>query len=163
MNPEALPLRDLHLPEAVGWWPPAPGWWLLFGLLLLLLALAARALYRRHRRNAARRLALAELARLKSAWDRDRNTAVLAARTSDLLRRAMLAYAPRHEVAGLTGHAWLEWLDRGLERQPFSRGPGRNLSDLPYRDPAAGAVEVDVDGLVAAVRRRLQTPLPEQA
>ncbi|MGB5468066.1 MAG: DUF4381 family protein, partial [Sedimenticolaceae bacterium] len=29
-------LRDYHLPDAVGWWPPAPGWWLLFGLLLVL-------------------------------------------------------------------------------------------------------------------------------
>lgn len=163
MNPETLPLRDLHLPDAIGWWPPAPGWWLLLGLLLLGSALAARALYRRNRHNAARRLALAELARLKKAWDRDRNTAVLATATSDLLRRAMLAYAPRHEVAGLTGRAWLEWLDRGLERQPFSRGPGRNLEDLPYRDPAVSAGDVDVDGLVKAVRRRLQTPLPEQA
>ncbi|HET6628492.1 MAG TPA: DUF4381 domain-containing protein [Woeseiaceae bacterium] len=163
MNPETLPLRDLHLPEAIGWWPPAPGWWLLLGLLLLGAALAVRALYRSHRRNAARRLALAELARLKQAWDADGNTAALAAAISDLLRRAMLAYAPRHEVAGLTGRAWLEWLDRGLERAPFSRGPGHKLEDLPYRDPAASAGEVDVDGLLKAVRRRLQTPLPEQA
>lgn len=162
MNPETVPLRDLHLPEAIGWWPPAPGWWLLLGIVLLGAALAARALYRRHRRNAARRLALSELSRLKKAWDDDRNTAALAAATSDLLRRAMLAYAPRDEVAGLTGRAWLEWLDRGLERRPFSSGPGRSLEDLPYRDPARVTGEIDVDGLVAAVRRRLQTPLPEQ-
>ncbi len=162
MNPEALPLRDLHLPEAIGWWPLAPGWWLLIALLLLGLALAARASFRRHRRNAARRAALAELARLKSAWDADRNSAALAAAVSDLLRRAMLAYAPRHEVAGLTGRAWLEWLDRGLERRPFSNGPGQGLADLPYRDPRSVA-EVDVDALLQTVRRRLQTPLPEQA
>src|SRR5690606_33417427 len=122
MNPEALPLRDLHLPEAIGWWPPAPGWWLLLALLVLGLVLAARASFLLHRRNAARRVALAELARLKRDWDADRNPAALAASVSDLLRRAMLAYAPRHEVAGLTGRAWLEWLDRGLERRPFSNG-----------------------------------------
>lgn len=163
MNPETLPLRDLHLPEAIGWWPPAPGWWVLLGLVVLGLALVARALYRRHRHHAARRLALAELARLERKWATDRNTTALAAGTSDLLRRAMLAYAPRHEVAGLTGRAWLEWLDRGLDRQPFSRGPGRSLEHLPYRDPAQSPGEIDIDGLVAAVRRRLQTPLPEQA
>lgn len=162
MNPEALPLRDLHLPEAIGWWPLAPGWWLLLALLLLGLALAARASYRRHRRNAARRGALAELKRLESAWDADRNTAALAAGTSDLLRRAMLAYAPRHEVAGLTGRAWLEWLDRGLERRPFSSGPGQGLEYLPYRDPRS-VTEVDIAGLLKAVRSRLRTPLPEQA
>ena len=27
MEENVLPLRDLHLPEAVGWWPLAPGWW----------------------------------------------------------------------------------------------------------------------------------------
>ncbi|MGH8222486.1 MAG: DUF4381 family protein, partial [Woeseiaceae bacterium] len=32
MDPQQIPLRDLHLPEAVGWWPPAPGWWLLIAL-----------------------------------------------------------------------------------------------------------------------------------
>lgn len=163
MNPETLPLRDLHLPEAIGWWPPAPGWWLLVALLVLGLVLAARALHRRHRQNAARRLALAELARLQKNWEADLDTAALASGTSDLLRRAMLAYAPRQEMAGLTGRAWLEWLDRGLERQPFSRGPGRSLEDLPYRNPAQNPGDVDVDGLLTAVRRRLQTPVPEQA
>ena len=39
MNPAAsnLQLRDIHLPDAVSWWPPAPGWWLLLGGLLLAL------------------------------------------------------------------------------------------------------------------------------
>ena len=30
---QQLPLRDIHLPEAVSWWPPAYGWWLLVVLL----------------------------------------------------------------------------------------------------------------------------------
>ncbi len=163
MNPETLPLRDLHLPDPVGWWPLAPGWWILLALVLVALLLAWRVLHLRRRRNAARRLALAELARLVAAGAADRDLARLASALSQLLRRAMLAYAPRAEVAGLTGPAWLEWLDRGLEQQPFSCGPGRALSALPYRDPARAREhrDVDVEGLVEAVRRRLLTPLPE--
>ena len=29
-------LRDIHLPEASLWWPPAPGWWISLALILLL-------------------------------------------------------------------------------------------------------------------------------
>ncbi|MDP7406676.1 MAG: DUF4381 domain-containing protein, partial [SAR324 cluster bacterium] len=31
MNQDPLAaLRDVHLPPAVSWWPPAPGWWIIF-------------------------------------------------------------------------------------------------------------------------------------
>ena len=47
MDPQQIPLRDLHLPEAISWWPLAPGWWLLIAFAvaacLLLRALFANA------------------------------------------------------------------------------------------------------------------------
>lgn len=163
MNPEDLPLRDLHLPEAIGWWPPAPGWWLLAGLLLLALGYRLMRAWQGWRRNAPRRAALAELARLQKDWQAEGNVMRLGTRLSELLRRAMLAYAPRQEVAGLTGTRWLEWLDRGLDDRPFSNGPGRTLAALPYRRSSEDAPDVDVEKLLDAVRRRLATPLPESA
>lgn len=161
MDPEQIPLRDLHLPEAIGWWPPAPGWWLLAGVLLAALAWVLVRAWRRWRRERARRLALRELARLRREHRARPDPVALGARLSVLLRRTMLAYGARGEVAGLTGERWLEWLDRGLEDRPFSAGPGRSLAELPYRAPASRGAAADVDGLLDAVRLRLATPLPE--
>jgi hypothetical protein len=161
MDPEQIPLRDLHLPEAVGWWPPAPGWWLLLALVALGSLILLRRAWLNWRRDAPRRVALKELARLEHSWRESRNPVLLASRLSELTRRTMLAYAPRQEVAGLTGHEWLAWLDRGMDERLFTEGAGRNLQELPYRRAGAPVSEVEVNGLLEAVRRRLKTPLPE--
>lgn len=159
MNPEDIPLRGLHLPDAVGWWPPAPGWWVLIALLAVAAFLLVRAALEYRARSAARRRALRQLEESRSAYAYHGDPVVLGAEVSELLRRAMLAYAPRAEVAGLTGDAWLAWLDRDLGESRFQRGAGRALLDLPYRSPETAAQDVDIDGLLAAVRERLQTPV----
>jgi len=161
MDPEQIPIRDLHLPQAIGWWPLAPGWWVLIALVAAgLLYLLYRA-YKKWRWNAARRVALGELARVRNEYASGMDAVTLATELSELLRRTMLAYAPRNEVASLTGQSWLQWLDRGLDDQPFTKGSGRTLVSLPYRKRENVQDEVDVDGLMSAVQRRLRTPLPE--
>ena len=32
---QALPLRDIQLPDAVSWWPLAMGWWLLLLVMVV--------------------------------------------------------------------------------------------------------------------------------
>lgn len=161
MDPEQLPLRDLHLPEAIGLWPLAPGWWV---LIILAIAGLVYLLYKRILRwrwNAARRLALRELARVRSDYEQGADPIALGKELSELVRRSMLAYAPRGEVAGLTGDSWLRWLDRGLADAPFTGGAGRNLETLPYQRPEKVQEEVDIAALIDAVQLRLKTPLPE--
>ena len=159
MDPTQIPLRDLHLPEAVGWWPPAPGWWLLVLVVFSALGWLAYRAWRSWRRNALRRIAIAEIRRIQAEYRSGVDEISLAVELSSLLRRTMLAYAPRNEVAGLTGERWLRWLDQGLDDKPFSEGSGQNLESLPYRRREAVEDDVDVEGLIDAVMRRLHTPL----
>jgi hypothetical protein len=147
-------LRDIHLPDPVGWWPPAPGWWLLAGLVLLL-GLGLWWLRRRARRKALPRAAAAELTRLQRCYEADGDLAALLAGVSAWLRRVALQYFPRAEIAALNGEAWLARLDQVLGEDGFRQGPGRVLDTGPYQRQAAA----DVEALLALCRRWL-TALP---
>ena len=162
MNPVEIPLRDLHLPEMTGWWPLAPGWWVLIALAFCGLVYLAWQAFRKFQNNAARRSALSQLRYLKAEYSWTGDATSLGIRLSELLRRAMLAYAPREEVAGLTGADWLQWLDRGLPEKTFTEGPGRNIESLPYRRADQDTTEDDISALIDAVQQRLKTPLQEQ-
>jgi len=159
MNENALPLRDLHLPEAIGWWPLAPGWWVVLTVVVAVLGYLLWRVYKRWRFNAPRRFALLELARYEADFFEHRNPVMLGKQVSELLRRAMLAYAPRDEVAGLTGEAWLAWLDCGMPVPYFHTEGGKSLLNLPYRDPEGDFADVDINAMLSATRMRLGVPL----
>ena len=162
MDPEQIPLRDLHLPEAIGWWPLAPGWWLLIALGVVLLGYLLRAYLRTRARGAARRHAMRQLDELTAEFERHHDAVAFSSGLSELLRRTMLAYAPRHEVAGLTGDAWLEWLDRDLDQPRFQTATGKKLLEMPYRRPDETVSGMELVDIVAVVRQRLATPVRGQ-
>jgi len=138
VNPDPLAqLRDYHLPEPVGWWPPAPGWWLLALLTLILMGLLLRGLWRWRTRRIARRAALGELKTLEAEYARGGDANALLRGVSRLLRRFALARFPRRQVAGLGGEPWLAFLQRQHPDGGFLDGPGRLLLDAPYRPEPA--------------------------
>lgn len=139
-----LPLRDIHLPDPVGWWPPAPLWWLLAALLAAAVAIGLW----HYRRGRTRRAALRELAALRAQFAGHQDAACLLRDLSALMRRVALAHHPRAAVAGLCGDAWLDFLDRSGPGG-FRHGPGRALADGPYRRAAA----VDAAALLGACER----------
>jgi len=149
MAPLAEQIRDIQLPPEPAFWPPAPGWWLLGLLLLIALGLL---LFQRYRRGALRRAALGELDRLHNRYQGDADLAVFAMGLSTLLRRVALIRDSRKQVAGLSGDAWLAYLDRRGGTTGFSVGEGRVLCALPY----GGVAEVDVPVLLDLVCRWLQ-------
>ena len=101
-------LRDIHLPEAIAWWPPAPGWWGVAALLLALGLLVGWLLRRRRVRTS--RLALRELARIEAEFSAGADRTRLAGELSALLRRVALARLERTRVAALHGEAWVACL-----------------------------------------------------
>ena len=54
-------LRDIHSPEAIPFWPPAPGWWVLALIALICAILITRFLLRRQRGRIYRLEALKKL------------------------------------------------------------------------------------------------------
>jgi hypothetical protein len=148
VDPGRLPLRDIHLPPPISWWPPAPGWWLLLilGLLVLVAGLSLGWFYRRTKfKRAASRV----LAEIEADYRRTGDSRRLASELSVLLRRACLGTYSRAEVAGLTGEAWLKWLDQGVVDGGFSRGVGRYLVTAPYQPES----RADGDALLVLVRQ----------
>jgi hypothetical protein len=155
-DPAQLPLRDIHLPEPVSWWPPAPGWWLLLAILLTALGFALGWWLRRRQRRVLREL-LGELDAIERQHRHRHDTSATVQQLSVLLRRAALSFHPRREVAGLTGPDWLDWLDRIGRSRTFSTGVGALLDDSPYR-PADQTVidEQQMQELFRLVRDTLQ-------
>ncbi len=143
-------LRDIHLPPAPPLWPPAPGWWLLALLALAVAAFGARRVYLAWHRGRGRRAALRALASLRDRLRSGEAPDVLGAELSTLMRRAALIRHPRARVAGLTGRAWLEFLDDDAHR--FSEGVGRSLVSAPY----ARAQSVDVEALLSLCEQWLR-------
>jgi hypothetical protein len=130
-----LPLRDVHLPAEVSWWPPAIGWWLLAVLIPVILFVAYRAYKRLSRKNTLKR-ALKTARKHLDVIERDKTMSGTQkiCELSVLIRRVAISVAPRTEVASLTGRAWLAFLDNGLKDGPFSKGIGRLLIEAPYRN-----------------------------
>ena len=69
MNQDLSRLHDIALPEPVSWMPQTIGWLVLLGLMVVLGAWLTFTMYRRHKANRYRRLALLELAQIAAAFD----------------------------------------------------------------------------------------------
>jgi len=149
-------LRDIHLPDPVSFWPPAPGWWILLLCLLIGLAFLCRhtlaAMIRRRRLESV----LRELDQAysvfteQSAFDKTRNQAGLAflAAVNTLLKRVAQVMYPDSNCSSLTGRDWLHFLDACDQGSAFSQGPGAVLADGAYRP----VFDADGDALYQAAR-----------
>jgi len=150
MNPE-LPLRNIHLPDAIGWWPPAPGWWISGIIVIVIITLVILWLRRRTIRLAPHKSAQLELQTIKSHFDSEQDTQQLAQELSILLRRVSMTITPRNEAAGLTGKEWLSFLDTLVDQTIFNSETGQQLITAPYQPAHA----IDGQALIDLTERWL--------
>lgn len=133
-------LKGIHLPQPVGWWPPAPGWWLVGICLLFLVIVGGFYLLKVVRRGRYRREALADLRKLRET---DQDQRGLLEAVSRLLRQVAIVKYGRTEVASLNGVKWLQFLDRTGKTEQFGNGAGKPLGTMLYQP----TVKIDSDQL----------------
>ena len=142
-------LADIHLPDAVTWWPPALGWWCLAVLFLVLLTVLAWNLRERMQRQRKMRVALHEL---DQAWQhyltqesfsqrQDEPGLALLNTINNILRRVALLYYPQEEIAPLSGGKWLAFLDQCDPEAGFAALGTDGLGDSLYRKTWVGDPE----------------------
>jgi len=167
-DPEKL--ADIHLPEAISYWPVAPGWWLL--LVLIILAVVIILLWKKNRSN-NRALTPAQKIKLLKAQasqelkliNDDFQKHGLAHKTvkqlSVFLRRYALSLYPRERVASLTDEQWLKLLDKLSNSEQYSQKFSQLLTTVPYQ-PDHTSIDTELlSQLFTASKRLLETPHQE--
>ena len=108
-------LRDIHLPDAISWWPLALGWWLLIIILITLTSWGLYYLRQRQQLNRYRKLALNELNAHFADWQSSANTSVYLHSANTLLKRITQHIDPNSQHAYKTGQAWIKALNNYTE------------------------------------------------
>lgn len=146
---QALELRDIHLPDAISWWPIAPGWWIL--LISFIVIISAFFIIKRiYVSKQLKRDINSELGLIKKNFQSLSNKPQLAKSLSVLLRRASISYYPKDDIAGLTGDDWLRHLDstgHAANKIKFQSDTGRVLLSAPYL-PGNSDVDFDSKALI---------------
>ena len=125
-------LRDIHLPDAISAWPPAPGWWIITAIVLALLVTGIYQWRRWRRRNRYRRQALQQLLVLQRYQQQPKDYLAYLQQLNQLLKQTALAANTDTDVAGLSGRQWLAFLDHSGNTSAFKTGIGKLLSQGPY-------------------------------
>ena len=129
-------LADIHLPEPVSFWPPAPLWWVLAALVLAGLAALGLQWFRRWQRGQRLQHALAEIRVAQQRWQAqptDQTALALLQACNNVLKRVALVHYQEAQVAALHGKRWLGFLDESGRTTAFTQGAGALLADAGYR------------------------------
>ncbi len=137
-------LQDIHLPDAISYWPPAWGWWLVAVVSISTISIGI-FLWRRYKvRNLYRLQAIHELEQVQEKYTAEQNAEYLQA-LNIILRRSALSGLGKNFNTSLKGEDWLTWLDNQVKKSDkiFSEGVGRALLIGPYqKNPEFNRIEL---------------------
>jgi len=141
-----LPLRDIHLPDPISWWPLAVGWWIVIGFSLLFI-FAIVVIIRRSLRQTLKKQAIKRLNEIETTFRTTLDASTCITEISIFLRRIVITRNPKD--AGVTGYAWLKLLD-SPNAQDFSQGAGQLLLTAPYQPEV---LDQDANQLIELCRK----------
>ncbi|MFU8816633.1 MAG: DUF4381 domain-containing protein [Pseudomonadales bacterium] len=151
-------LRDIHLPEPPGLWPPAPGWWLLALLLLAaLIWLGARMLAAARVRRPIRRARSLYDDIYRRHQGGEISTRAYLDESNELIKRLLIHGLGDDQARRANGEAWLALLDRHADEPAFTSGPGSALGDARFRPDVTAdtaAVHQAISRLLARIQPR---------
>ncbi|MDX8377694.1 MAG: DUF4381 domain-containing protein [Mariprofundales bacterium] len=127
-----MELRDIHMPEAISWWPLAIGWWIVLVMVLLLCAGLWWWLQRSKIRRQIIKQARTELKKMQIQYNDHGDASKLVCDCSVWFRRVSISLFPQQKHAGLVGKNWLLWLESTLKDHRFTDGVGVLLISAPY-------------------------------
>jgi len=145
-----LPLRDIHLPETVSWWPPAMGWWLLAGLIIIIILLLPK-LYRYIKSKPLNKVATAAFNKIINDYQQQPNNQQLLQSLSRLLRQISMSYQGREVSAHLTGDQWLQQLNGLTKEDYFGHDVQQLLTQAPYQETTLSNANIQL--LIAATEK----------
>ena len=111
-------LRDIHLPEAISWWPLALGWWILIALLSIASIFACMALFKHHQTRLYRRQAMQHLREIENLQGQKQLIELF-----ELLKRTAICAYPNQSPANLSPKAFVAFLIDTCKEPIFNHIP----------------------------------------
>lgn len=138
-------LRDVHLPEQVGWWPLATAWWVLAAFIMTTIIAGIIYLRRHRKKNQYRKAAQIDLQCYFEKWQTNGDSASYLQGANLTLKRCFRHFSIDQLPTGsssltLTGPAWITHLNL-YARQNFSVKTEVALGTDCYQEKPSVAVE----------------------
>lgn len=149
-------LRDIHLPDAISWWPPAIGWWIVLALIILAIIFVPK-LYRRITYTPLNKVVNKTFEKIIAEYKENNNDKHLLIETSQFLRQTAMSYCGRDKVAQLTGDKWVQTLNDITDADHFNEEIKQTLIKAPYQKD----ISIDTEQLINTVQSWLDK-LPKQ-